>query len=468
MRLPAAVPPARPRRSVPAFHMFWSLAMKAHIALLAIALALGAALVTPAAAQTGEGAGLGVDVNSSGLTLVQMAVPDAISLGGAPDTRGVTEALTGTINRDLTLTGYFNLIDKAGFLADPKAEGMDPDYKAWFNTGTQGLIKAGYRIEGTKVVVDLRLFSVDGSARITLPKPYDGPVELPLEPTRIRRHAHGFVNEVIRYYTKAPGFFNSRIVVVKRVGRAKELFMVSPDGLEETQLTKSGGVNMLPAIGGGAIYFTSFRAGGPHLFKLQGGKTTPFSTHKGLNTGAVLSPDGGTVAATLSKDGNAEIYLLNAANGQIKKRVTNSWGIDTSPTWSPDGTRLAFVSDRHGSPQIWLMNADGSNQRRLTFQGDYNQTPDWSPKGDKVVFTARDERNVFDLFTVNVGTGQIERLTQNQGNNEEPTWSPDGRFIAFTSTRTGESKLYLMTADGRVQHPISTGKGEYFTPSWAR
>ena len=114
------------------------------------------------------------------------------------------------------------------------------------------------------------------------------------------------------------------------------------------------------------------------------------------------------------------------------------------------------------------MNADGSNQRRLTFQGDYNQTPDWSPKGDLIAFTARDERAVFDIFTVRVSDGVIQRLTQNQGNNEEPTWSPDGRFLAVVSTRKGKSKLYIMSKDGRYQTRISTGKGAYYTPFWVR
>lgn len=423
----------------------------------------------PALAQEAPAAqGLEVEVTGDRLVQFILAVPDAASLGGEADTKGVREALSGTIQRALSLTGYFNLLDSAAFLADPAKEGMDPDLQAWFNSGTQGLVKAGFRIEGQQVHVDLRLYSVDGGQRVNLPAPYNAPMSVPLDSGRLRRHAHGFVNEVIRYYTKEPGFFDTRIIAVRRNGRDKELVLISPDGLEETQLTRSGGINMLPSMGGGSIYFTSFRSGAPHIYKLVAGKTVPFASYEGLNTGAVPSPGGGTVAATLSKDGNAEIYLLDAASGNIKRRLTNAWGIDTSPAWSPDGSQIAFVSDRHGSPQIWVMGADGSNARRVTFQGDYNQTPDWSPKGDKIAFTARDDRAVFDLFTVEVATGAITRLTQNQGNNEEPTWSPDGRFIMFTSTRSGSSQLYLMTADGRVQTQISGGKGEYFTPYWAR
>ena len=201
---------------------------------------------------------------------------------------------------------------------------------------------------------------------------------------------------------------------------------------------------------------------------MSGGKARSFAAYKGLNTGGVLSPDGQYVAATLSKDGNPELYLLHPDTGKIIKRLTRNWGIDTSPSWSPDGKRIAFVSNRHGSPQIWVMNADGTDPKRLTFQGDYNQTPDWNPRGNLIAFTARDERAVFDIFTVDVRTGAVTRLTQNQGNNEEPSWSPDGRFMAFTSTRSGKSKLYIMNDNGRYQTQISTGKGSYLTPCWAR
>jgi TolB protein len=150
----------------------------------------------------------------------------------------------------------------------------------------------------------------------------------------------------------------------------------------------------------------------------------------------------------------------------VLRRLTKNGRIDISPTWSPDGKQIAFVSDREGSPQIWVMSSDGSNQRRVTYQGRYNQSPRWSPNGDLIVFSSRDEKYVFDLFTIDPNDpSKITRLTQNQGNNIEPSWSPDGRHIVFSSTRTGVSELYIMTSDGFTQRRLTKG-GSFTSPSW--
>ncbi|NIM52761.1 MAG: hypothetical protein GTO22_26535, partial [Gemmatimonadales bacterium] len=39
---------------------------------------------------------------------------------------------------------------------------------------------------------------------------------------------------------------------------------------------------------------------------------------------------------------------------------------DREPAWSPDGTRIAFASNRDGNYEIYVMDADGSNPVRLT------------------------------------------------------------------------------------------------------
>ena len=137
----------------------------------------------------------------------------------------------------------------------------------------------------------------------------------------------------IRHFTGKKGVFSTRFAVVKRSKRGKEIFMISADGLEEVRLTRRGGLNLLPELRNNRLFFTSFRAGGPHLFELTNKKFGLFLLF-GLNTGAALSPAGDALAVTLSKDGNPEIYLLNPDTGAVLKRLT-SWGDRCKPKLEP-------------------------------------------------------------------------------------------------------------------------------------
>ena len=47
------------------------------------------------------------------------------------------------------------------------------------------------------------------------------------------------------------------------------------------------------------------------------------------------------------------------------------------PSWSPDGKRIAFVSTREGNREIYVMDADGKNPRRLTNNPRNDIDPVW-------------------------------------------------------------------------------------------
>ena len=397
-----------------------------------------------------------------------LAVAPALATGDAVAPAGEIE---DALAQDLEVSGLFEVIPRKSFLADPREPAIPAKiaWERWENVGAEGLVKIEVTGGEKGIVAVFRLFDV-ATRRQELELKLDG------RRADARRLGHRFADELVRHFTREPGAFSTRIAFVRRAKGAKELWTADYDGKNAVPVTQRGGIAMLPAWSpaGDKLAFTFYKRtrtypnGHPQVWSVDVGTSASraLAARGDLNTGAAYSPDGSKIAFTMSDEGNSEIWVMNA-DGSGMKRITNTPGIDTSPTWSPDGKRIAFVSDRHGNPQIFLMNPDGSNVERLTRQGNYNQTPTWSPRGDQIAFTARDERLVFDIFTIDVSTKAVTRITQDQGNNEHPTWAPNGRLLMFSSTREGPAALYVSSPDGSVQRRISPAdNAEYTGPAW--
>ncbi len=134
----------------------------------------------------------------------------------------------------------------------------------------------------------------------------------------------------------------------------------------------------------GCDFLVDFSACGLFRVGAGGGQYLRLTTHA---SDTAPAGRGSRVAFMSSRDGNWEVYAINA-DGSGLKRLTNNAARDGLPTWSPDGKSIAFVSDRSGAWAIWVMNADGSNQRKLFdlggsySSGDYDWTHErisWSP-----------------------------------------------------------------------------------------
>jgi TolB protein len=370
--------------------------------------------------------------------------------------------IQGVLAQDFERSGLFKLLDPASFLA-PASEGLTGiDFSKWQAVGAQAIVKSSCDAAGAEVKCDMRLYDAARGQEL-LHGTYAAPKQAP------RQLAHRFGDDVVRFFTREPSVFQTRLAYVREVENGKQIVVADWDGFNAQTLT-GGSIDLLPAWShdGGAVAFSSFRDGaGAHVYTVDAAtrQVRQLISSGDFSTGASWSPDGTRLAWSSSMGDNTDVWV-GKADASGARRITDSRGIDISASWSPDGKRIAFVSERAGTPQIYVMNADGSGVRRITFQGNYNQEPAWSPKGDLIAFSGRDEHRVFDLYTVAVDGGKVTRLTQNQGTNEKPAWAANGRYLIFSSTRSGKRQLWSMQPDGSNQRQLTNDALGASDPAW--
>ncbi len=423
-----------------------------------LAVAASASAQTPDASSRGPDSGdlfdsIHVVVGPSARALDPIAIAEI----ACPAGEKACQEANRILDRDLTLSGYFKILDSASFLADPAKEGLGtPGWPAWFNIGAHYLIK-GVITPGAKGLdLEFRLYNITEKRAMTV----KGQSQSAVPRDGLRRAVHTFANGVIEAVTGTPGIFGSRIVVTrKKENHERVIESMEMDGSGLSTVVVNGSINMFPRISSKGVLYTSFLPGIPQLYVGKKRITHDDREYRG----AQFSPDGKRIVASVDIDGQSDLVLLDPETGAETLRLTDSEWDEVSPSWSPDGRRVAFVSSRTGRPQIHVINADGTGERRLTMAGQYNTTPRFGPNG-LIVFAGMDEF-VLDLFTVDLA-GNITRLTQGQGSNKDPCWSPDGRYLAFVSDRAGKWRVWIMTQDGRYQFPITDKVDTWAQPDW--
>lgn len=399
-------------------------------------------------------------INVEGARIQAYPIAVAPGLGEQVSIKTVLAVLSADFDR----SGLFKVLNPESFLADPKTEGLTPDkidFTKWTAVGAAGLVKALATVDDQQVKVEFHLYDPVRGAQVlsgTYAAPHAG----------LRQIAHRFADDVVQYFTQTPGDFQTRIAFVRHTDSGKQIVIADSDGSNAQALTGAS-INILPAWtpNGKTIAFTTWRDGAAHIYTVDVASRAiqPLVLMGDYASGAAYAPDGLRFTFGASLQDNTDVYL-SQSDGSAGRRLTESRGIDIGATWSPDGKQLCFISERHGTPQLWLMNADGTNQRRLTFKGNYNQEPAWSPKGDLIAFSGRDEKRMFDIYTVAVATGEIKRLTTAQGTNEKPAWSPSGRSLVFVSSRSGKRQLWTMTSDGNHQRQLTDEPKGASDPAW--
>ncbi len=132
------------------------------------------------------------------------------------------------------------------------------------------------------------------------------------------------------------------------------------------------------------------------------------------------SPDGSRIAfsATINPDliqgPTADIYVLNLADDQVKKIVSQP-GADNNPHWSPDGRQIIFSSAMGNknhfaqNTRLAVVPAEGGTPRSITDDFDENpQFVEWNADG---IYFAGAQKTASHLFRIDPKTSKIARIT---------------------------------------------------------
>ncbi len=193
---------------------------------------------------------------------------------------------------------------------------------------------------------------------------------------------------------------------------------------------------------------------GLYLFDLKTGKKKEIP---GLNNGAVFSPDGKKLLNILpTENGQTDIVEYDLVTGDTTEIAPDDqW--EWLASYSSDGSHILFNSYRTGASDIYTYRvSDGELKRWTDFDG-YEAHGQFSPDDSQILFHRQEDSNDFqsatdfNLYVIDVASGEISQLTDEPSEEGYASWSPDGNAIVFSSDRyqeSGETDLFVMDADG--------------------
>jgi Tol biopolymer transport system component len=159
----------------------------------------------------------------------------------------------------------------------------------------------------------------------------------------------------------------------------------------------------------GRIAFTASEGGRRDVFVITpDGRDEINLTGELTNTFAeapVWSPDGTLIAfdGIPNSDSLRDVYVVTV-NGQSEQTdLTNRPdGYDCYPSFSPDGQQIVYMSERNGIRDLYVMDLQGNDLLRLTENERRNYEPAWSPDGERIAFTSTRDGNS-EIYVMDAG-----------------------------------------------------------------
>ena len=153
---------------------------------------------------------------------------------------------------------------------------------------------------------------------------------------------------------------------------------------------------------------------------------TRLTRHSAIDTEAVWAPDGESIYFTSDRAGGPQVYRVEARPGGRIERITFEGSYNARPRISPEGDRLAVVHQDRGNFRIALVDPDTGLTQVLS-NGSLDESPSFAPNGALIIYATQDGgRGV--LASVSTDGRIRQQIASVAGQVREPVWSPFPRM----------------------------------------
>lgn len=219
-----------------------------------------------------------------------------------------------------------------------------------------------------------------------------------------------------------------------------------------------------------ALQYIAFVYGG-QIWRVPagGGEALPLTSALFYATQPVWSADSRLIAFASMRHGNADVFVMPAAGGDIR-RLTFHSGKDTPYAFSPDGVAVYFGSARlgdakealggyslGGAGQLYSVPVAGGRERLMIPLQALDVAP--SPDGRTLLYTSRPSQEnewrkhavseaARDIWAFDTTNATHRQITTFRGEDRDALWSADGKTVYYLSERSGSFNVRRQPFDG--------------------
>ncbi|UCE42432.1 MAG: PD40 domain-containing protein [Candidatus Aminicenantes bacterium] len=172
-------------------------------------------------------------------------------------------------------------------------------------------------------------------------------------------------------------------------------------------------------------------------------------------------PDKNELLFTAFENGIHDIFKVNLANGEVLNLTSNDL-FEKAPVISHDGKYIAYTIRLDAFDKLFISPSDNLKKRtQLTFGKGNTIVPIFSPD-DKELYFSGDIREAYNIYSLNLETGELLRYTDVRTGNLFPHPMPnESDTILFSSFNKGAFQIFKSEFEGQKEESVTFADMDY-------